>query len=209
MRWVNPALRHGGVTIVATTTNLDKIGESAQTIVRTSQDSAQILTDYFVKAQELNTQLAQRAVETWIEGLRRQTELSQDVARELFGRADEQVDAYRRFFGQWGNGFMSFPFVDTTNVAFPFQRQGIRLVKTVANSTQKTVETVTKGTEEIAETVTFPIAGYDEMNVAEISERLEGLSADELKRVREYEKRNKGRDTLIGQIDRKIRAASA
>jgi hypothetical protein len=94
-------------------------------------------------------------------------------------------------------------------VAFPFQRQGIRLVKTVANSTQKTVETVTKGTEEIAETVTFPIAGYDEMNVAEISERLEGLSADELNRVREYEKRNKGRDTLIGQIDRKIRAASA
>ncbi len=194
---------------MATTTNLDKMGESAQTMVRTSQESAQIVTDYFVKAQELNTQLAQRAVETWIDGLRRQTELSQDVARELFGRADEQVDAYRRFFGQWGNGFMSFPFTNTTNLTFPFQRQGMRLVETVANSTQKSVETATRGAEEIAETVTFPIAGYDEMNVAEISERLEGLSVDELKRVREYEKRNKGRDTLIGQIDRKIRAASA
>jgi hypothetical protein len=194
---------------VATTTNLDKMGESAQTMVRTSQESAQIVTDYFVKAQELNTQLAQRAVETWVDGLRKQTELSQDVAQELFGRADEQVDAYRRFFGQWGNGFMSFPFANTTNLTFPFQRQGMRLVETVANSTQKSVETATRGAEEIAETVTFPIAGYDEMNVAEISERLEGLSVDELKRVREYEKRNKGRDTLIGQIDRKIRAASA
>jgi hypothetical protein len=185
------------------------MGESAQTMVRTSQESAQIVTDYFVKAQELNTQLAQRAVETWVDGLRKQTELSQDVAQELFGRADEQVDAYRRFFGQWGNGFMSFPFANTTNLTFPFQRQGMRLVETVANSTQKSVETATRGAEEIAETVTFPIAGYDEMNVAEISERLEGLSVDELKRVREYEKRNKGRDTLIGQIDRKIRAASA
>jgi hypothetical protein len=209
MQWVNPTLRHGGVTIVATTTNLEKISESAQTMVSTSQESAQILTDYFVKAQELNTNLAQRAVETWIDGLRKQTEHSQDVAQELFGRADEQVDAYRRFFGQWGNGFMSFPFAGTTNLAFPLQRQGMRLAETVANSTQKAAETVTKGTEEIAETVTFPIAGYDEMNVAEISERLEGLSADELNRVREYEKRNKGRDTLIGQIDRKIRAASA
>src|SRR3712207_8901027 len=52
--------------------------------------------------------------------------LSQDVARELFGRADEQVDAYRRFFGQWGNGFMSFPFAGATNAVFPFQRQGMR-----------------------------------------------------------------------------------
>ena len=183
---------------MSTTTNLDKMGESAQTMVRTSQESAQILTDYFVKAQELNTNLARRAVETWVDGLRKQTELSQDVAQELFGRIDEQVDAYRRFFGQWGNGFMGFPFAGTTNLAFPFQRQGMRLVETTA-----------RGAEEIAETVTFPIAGYDEMNVAEISERLEGLSVDDLKRVREYEKRNKGRDTLIGQIDRKIRAASA
>ena len=194
---------------MATTTSLDKISESAQTMVRTSQQSAQIVTDYFVKAQELNTNLARRAVETWIDGLRKQTELSQDVAQELFGRADEQVDVYRRFFGQWGNVFMSFPFANTTNVTFPFQRQGMRLVETVADSAQKTVETVTRGAEGIAETVTFPIAGYDEMNVAEISKQLEGLSADELKRVREYEKGNKGRETLVGQIDRKIRAASA
>src|SRR3712207_5707853 len=102
------------------------MGESARTMVRTSQDSAQIVTDYLVKAQELNTQLAQRTVETWIDGLRRQTQLSQDVARELFGRADEQVDAYRRFFGQWGNGFISFPFAGATNAVFPFQRQGMR-----------------------------------------------------------------------------------
>ena len=55
----------------------------------------------------------------------------------------------------------------------------------------------------------FPIAGYDEMNVEEVSPRLEGLSEDQLKRVREHEKRNKNRDTLSEQIDRKIEAATA
>ena len=56
---------------------------------------------------------------------------------------------------------------------------------------------------------TFPIAGYDEMNVREIGARLEGLSAAEIRTVREYEKRNKNRETLIEQFDRKLRAASA
>ena len=44
------------------------------------------------------------------------------------------------------------------------------------------------------------------MTVAEISKRLDGLSAEQLRKVREYEKQNKNRETLIEQIDRKIRA---
>ena len=51
-------------------------------------------------------------------------------------------------------------------------------------------------------------ANYDELTVDEISKRLNGLSTEELRKVREYEKRNKNRETLIEQIDRKIRANS-
>jgi hypothetical protein len=47
------------------------------------------------------------------------------------------------------------------------------------------------------------------MNVEEVSARLEGLSEDQLNRVREHEKRNKNRDTLIEQIERKIKTATA
>jgi hypothetical protein len=83
-----------------TTRTFDKMGETTQSVVRTSRESARIFTDYTVKAQELNTLFARRAVEAWIDGLRKQTELSQDAAQELFGRAEEQADAYRRFFGQ-------------------------------------------------------------------------------------------------------------
>ncbi len=49
---------------------------------------------------------------------------------------------------------------------------------------------------------------YDGLTVAEISERLDGLSAEQLRKVREFEKQNKDRETLVGQIDRKIRANS-
>ena len=52
----------------------------------------------------------------------------------------------------------------------------------------------------------LPIEGYDELNVNEISGRLDSLSEEELERVRDYERRNKNRDSLIEQLDRKIRA---
>jgi hypothetical protein len=46
------------------------------------------------------------------------------------------------------------------------------------------------------------------LTVDEISRRIEGLPAAELEKVREYEKNNKNRETLIEQLDRKIRANS-
>jgi polyhydroxyalkanoate synthase subunit PhaC len=52
------------------------------------------------------------------------------------------------------------------------------------------------------------IEGYDELNVGEVVERLDNLSAEELQRVRAYEQRNKNRSTLLKQIDRRINAAS-
>jgi hypothetical protein len=44
------------------------------------------------------------------------------------------------------------------------------------------------------------------LTVDEISKRLEGLPTEDLEEVREYEKHNKNRETLIEQIDCKIRA---
>jgi hypothetical protein len=44
------------------------------------------------------------------------------------------------------------------------------------------------------------------MNVEEISKRLNDLSVEELQLLRDYEERNKRRDTLLEQMDRKIRA---
>jgi hypothetical protein len=45
------------------------------------------------------------------------------------------------------------------------------------------------------------------MNVDELSKRLNDLSVEELRLVRDYEERNKRRQTLLEQMDRKIRAS--
>ena len=55
----------------------------------------------------------------------------------------------------------------------------------------------------------FPIEGYDELTVEEVSERLSGLSADDLREVRDYEERNKNRETILEPLDRKIRSGSS
>ena len=49
---------------------------------------------------------------------------------------------------------------------------------------------------------------YEELNVDEVSKKLDGLSATELKKVREYEMHNKNRETLIAEIDRRLEATA-
>jgi hypothetical protein len=66
-----------------------------------------------------------------------------------------------------------------------------------------------EGTERAMEAVAFPIEGYEEMNVDEISGRLKDLSVEELQVVRDYEELHEKRQTLLEQMDRKIRSASS
>ena len=54
----------------------------------------------------------------------------------------------------------------------------------------------------------FPIEGYDELSVEEVSAHLDALSTEELREVRDYEERNKNRETVLEQLDRKIRGSS-
>jgi hypothetical protein len=150
--------------VATTTRNIENVGKTVETMTRTAQESAQIVTDYVAQAQELNARFAQLAFEAWIDTTRRQAELSQTVAGQLFGKTEEQTDSVQALFAR-------MPTATTKNGR-------------------------------------LPIVGYDEMNVEEISDSLDSLSDEELKRVRDYERRHKNRDTLIEQLDRKIRTSS-
>jgi len=77
----------------------------------------------------------------------------------------------------------------------------------VTDVTGSTLGAAAEGTEQAMETVAFPIEGYDEMNVEEISGRLSDLSVEELQTVRDYEELNEKRQTLLERMDRKIRTA--
>jgi hypothetical protein len=97
-------------------------------------------------------------------------------------------------------------------VAKETTKQGLRVAEDTAERTDKALRQTEKATHEAElRTAVFSALGttdYDGLSVDEVSRRIEGLPAEQLKKVREFEKKNKNRETLIAQIDRKIRANS-
>ena len=55
----------------------------------------------------------------------------------------------------------------------------------------------------------FPIEGYDELTVEEVSARLDALSTEDIREVRDYEERTKNRETILEQLDRRIRSGAS
>jgi polyhydroxyalkanoate synthesis regulator phasin len=52
----------------------------------------------------------------------------------------------------------------------------------------------------------FPITGYDDLTAAQVTDRLGDLSAPDLRVVRDYEKRNANRKSVLAAVERKLRA---
>ena len=50
----------------------------------------------------------------------------------------------------------------------------------------------------------FPIEDSDELTAAQIVSQLGGLAADDLRRVRDYERRNANRKTVLAAVDTKL-----
>jgi|1185.fasta_scaffold666848_1 hypothetical protein len=50
----------------------------------------------------------------------------------------------------------------------------------------------------------FPIEGYDDLTAAEVIERLRDLDVGAIRRVRDYERRNANRKTVLGAADSKL-----
>jgi hypothetical protein len=159
-----------------------RINESAERLAKTSGDSYKMVIDHVVARQERNVRLAREMFGTTVREIRHQAESNRALTQELVERAEMQRDAFRTLVGESVDACTNM-----TYAPLAYYRQGLRLVESDG----------------------FPIANYDELNVREIGNRLDGMSAAEIRTVREYEKRNKYRETLIEQFDRKLRAASA
>jgi hypothetical protein len=132
----------------------------------------------------------------------KQREAGQQLARE-------SVEAYTQFLNDAFSQYRA-----STEQAAGSVQEGARtlsntatgLVGTATGMVGSAAEAQVDAANAAAESMVFPISGYDDMNVDEISTQLNDLSTDELQLVRDYEERNKNRDSLLEQMDRKIRA---
>src|SRR3954468_21285553 len=50
----------------------------------------------------------------------------------------------------------------------------------------------------------FPISGYDDLTAAQVTEQLDGLSTAQLREVREHERRNANRKSVLAAVERKL-----
>ena len=197
------------------------VNEAARSFAETLAESYRVVYGQAAESAERQQQRAREFSDLVSSNLREQAEAGRASAQQLSEQADRQqqagqqlgresVEAYAEFLNEAFSRYQS-----NTEQATESAREGVRtlaetttgLLGTATGAVGSTVGSTVEGAERAAEAAVFPIEGYDEMNVEEVSERLDGLSVEELQLVRDYEETNKKRETLLEKMDRKIRAA--
>jgi hypothetical protein len=210
------------------------LAEGGLRFVRLQEENARAAQEWFangvrlLQLQQRNAEFAQGWTGNAVETLREQAEHNLRTAETFAQAARKQQDGFNQLARAWAGAYRDFfsPFayfqegLRTTQQA---ARQGLEATEQVARQGLRVAEETTEKTEEVLKqteratreaelrTTVYAALGtadYDALTVEEVARRLDGLSTDQLKQVREYEKRNKNRETLIEQIDRKIRANS-
>ena len=190
------------------------VNEAAARFAETLADSYRVVYGQASESAERQQQRAREFSELVSSNLSEQTEAGRANAQELSEQARKQQEAYAEFLDTAFSNYRA-----GTERAAQSAQEGVRTLTETTTGLLGTatgaVGTATGAASDAAgaaagatvEAVVFPIGGYDEMNVEEVSERLDGLSVEELQLVRDHEETNKKRETLLEKMDRKIRAA--
>jgi CRP-like cAMP-binding protein len=173
-RWVDTLQRLAGQIQRQQEVSQQMTQELMNTYTQLLNIPASYLAELPQQQQQNFQQLAQQALRQAQEQQRTLQQQAQGQQQNLQQMFQQAFDTYARLF----------------NIPTSYAQEGAQIA-------QESAQIVQRATSEV------PIEGYDELSVEEVVARLEGLSGEELGRVREYEKQNKGRETLIEQIDRK------
>jgi predicted transcriptional regulator len=160
----------------------------------------QSLAERIQKHQELSQQMTQELVNTYVQ-------LLNTPGSYLSGQAEQQQQALQQSAQQWME--------QAQQQQQTFQQQAQQQQQTFQQMTQDVVSAYSElwnipvsYAKEGIEDARFPIEGYDGLTVEEVSARLGSLSSEDLREVRDYEERNKVRETILEQLDRRIRSGS-
>jgi hypothetical protein len=158
------------------------------------------LAEQIQQQQQNSQQMIQQMMDTYMQ-------LLNTPGSYLSGQAEQQQQAFQQTSQQWME--------QAHQQQQAFQQRAQEQQQAFQQMTQEVLSTVTQlfniplsYAQEGLRSARFPIKGYDELTVEEISGHLGGLSVEELRVVRDYEERNKSRDTVLEQLDRRIRTDS-
>jgi ElaB/YqjD/DUF883 family membrane-anchored ribosome-binding protein len=160
----------------------------------------QSLAEQIQNQQQNSQQMMQELMNTYMQ-------LLNTPGSYLSGQAEQQQQSLQQTVQQWME--------QAQQQRQSFQQQAQQQQQSFQQMTQEVMSTYSQlfdiplsYAKEGLRSAQFPIEGYDELTVEEVSARLDALSTEELREVRDYEERTKNRETLLEQLDRRIRGGS-
>ena len=176
---------------------IDRGAEGAQAEWLSAMQS---LAEQIQKQQQSSQQMIQELMNTYMQ-------LLNTPGSYLSGQAEQQQQTLQQTAQQWME--------QAQQQQQTFQQQAQQQQQSFQQMTQEVLGSYSKlfniplsYAKEGLRDAQFPIEGYDELNVEEVSARLGALSTEDLREVRDYEERTKNRETVLEQLDRKIRSSS-
>jgi oligoendopeptidase F len=162
--------------------------------------SMRSLAEQIEKQQQTSQQMTQELMNTYMQ-------LLNTPGSYLSGQAEQQQQTLQQTIQQWME--------QAQQQQQTFQQQAQQQQQSFQQMTQEVMSTYSQlfnipisYAQEGLKDAQFPIEGYDELTVEEVSERLGVLSVDDLREVRDYEERSKNRETVLERLDRRIRSGS-
>jgi hypothetical protein len=160
----------------------------------------QSLAEQIERQQQNSQQMIQELMNTYMQ-------LLNTPSSYLSGQAEQQQQTLQQTVQQWME--------QAQGQQQTFQQQAQEQQQSFQQMTQEVLSSYSQlfniplsYAKEGLRSAQFPIEGYDELTVEEVSARLDALSTEELREVRDYEERNKNRETVLEQLDRRIRGGS-
>jgi len=160
----------------------------------------QSLAEQIQKQQQYSQQMTQELMNTYMQ-------LLNTPGSYLSGQAEQQQQTLQQTAQQWME--------QAQQQQQTFQQQAQEQQQSFQQMVQEVMSTYSElfnipisYAKEGLRDAQFPIGGYDELNVEEISGRIDELSTEEMRVVRDFEERTKNRETVLEQLDRRIRSSS-
>jgi hypothetical protein len=180
-----------------TSARLDRDAQGAQAEWLGAMQS---LAEQIQKQQQNSQQMIQELMNTYMQ-------LLNTPGAYLSGQAEQQQQTLQQTAQQWME--------QAHQQRQTFQQQAQQQQQSFQQMTQEVLGSYSQlfniplsYAQEGLRSAQFPIEGYDELTVEEVSARLDALSTEDLREVRDHEERTKNRETLLEQLDRRIRGGS-
>src|ERR687897_3907302 len=179
---------------------MDRVKQSPEGARQEWLSTMQSLAEQIQKQQQNSQQMIQELMNPYMQ-------LMNTPGSFLSGQAEQQQQTLQQTVQQWMEQAQQQQ-QSFQQQAQQQQQSFQQMTQEVLGSYSKLFEIPLSYAQEGLRSAQFPIEGYDELTVEEISGRIGNLSIDDLRMVRDYEERNKSRETVLEQLDRRIRSGS-